>query len=59
MASTAPKPGTPKRDTKEELVNATIKLASRGGMEAARPPPPFKTTFSAQNARTKAHSLTE
>ena len=35
MASTAPKPGTPKRDTKEELVNATIKLASRGGMEAA------------------------
>jgi AcrR family transcriptional regulator len=35
MASPAPKPGTPKRDTKEELVNATIKLASRGGMEAA------------------------
>ena len=23
-------------------------------MEAARPPPPFKTTYSAQNARTKA-----
>ena len=26
---------TPKRDTKEELVHATIRLASRGGMEAA------------------------
>ncbi|MFG0258791.1 MAG: TetR/AcrR family transcriptional regulator [Phycisphaerales bacterium JB041] len=35
MASNAPKTGTPRRDTKEELVNATIRLASQGGMEAA------------------------
>lgn len=35
MTTPAPKRDTPKRDTKEELVNATIKLASRGGMEAA------------------------